>query len=62
MPTTLSELKADWKDYGETVDKSSMTVGDFVDGIFTHDGLVTNNVDELIGVIQDAYPDLSATY
>lgn len=49
-------LSADWNNYGQTLDLSDMTVADYVNKAFDHDGL-TANLDKLVTAIESAYQD-----
>lgn len=49
-------LSADWNNYGQPVDLSAMSVGDYVNKAFDHDGL-TVNLDNLVTAIENAYQD-----
>lgn len=53
------ETSAAWNEYGDTLDLTNMTVADYVNSIFSGDGL-TAKIDSLVTVIQNAHQE-SAT-
>jgi hypothetical protein len=52
------KLSAGWQDYGNTIDLSSMTIGDFANNVLSNNG-ITTNLDKLVTALKSAYSQLN---